>query len=147
MGLRRFRVMGAAVFAAALAVPLFAGSAQAAPDFEARNPSLSASSAKTLETYTFKAEVINLGDSATLVGATVELEYRKSGQSAWTEFYTRILPLLNHGVKRTYSNTHWQSATGTYEYRACVTSASDDSDSGNNCSSSTSITITSSSLY
>ena len=87
------------MLAAVLVVPLFVGSARAAPDFEARNASLSVVSAGTLVRYTFEAEVINRGDDATLLGPTVEFEFRRSGQSSWTEFYTRVLPLLDHGGK------------------------------------------------
>ena len=101
---------------------------------------MSVSSAAPLVRYTFEAEVINRGGHSTLLGPTVEFEYRKSG-GVWTEFYSRILPKMNRGLRRTYSSEHSQSLAGTYSYRACVTSVPDDEDVENNCSSTVTIRI------
>ena len=124
---------------AALVVSFVAVPAQAY-DFQARYAELSVSSAEPLDRYTFEAEVINLGSNSVLVGPTVEFEYRKSG-GVWTEFYSRLLPTMNSGVKRTFSREHSQSLRGTYSYRACVTTVPGDTDPENNCSSPVSITI------
>ena len=128
-----------ALLGAALAVSLVAGPARAY-DFQARNASLSTSSSAPFVRYTFEAEVVNRGGDSTLVGPTVEFEYRKSG-GVWTEFYSRILPKMNRGVRRTFSSEHSQPVAGTYRYRACVTSVPDDTDVENNCSSTVTIGI------
>ena len=73
-----------ALLGAALAVSLVAGPARAY-DFQARDASLSVSSSAPFVRYTFEAEVVNRGGDSTLVGPTVEFEYRKSG-GVWTEF-------------------------------------------------------------
>ena len=108
-----------------------------APDLVVDSPSVSNSSPTAGASFTLSATVRNQGTGRS--GSTT-LRYYRSTDAAVSTSDTEVGtdPVSSLSASRTSSESIFLSApsnAGTYYYGACVESVSDETDTGNNCSS------------
>ncbi len=125
-----------------LAVTVTVGAAPS-PDLVVDAPSVSNSSPTAGASFTLRATVRNQG--AARSGLTTLRYYRSTDatvSTSDTEVGTDLVSSLS--ASRTSSESIFLSApsnAGTYYYGACVESVSDETDTGNNCSSAVTVTV------
>ena len=119
------------------------GGTSPAPDLVVDAPTVSNSSPTAGASFTLRATVRNQGTGR--AGSTTLRYYRSTDatvSTSDTEVGTDAVSTLS--ASRTSSESTFQSApsnAGTYYYGACVESVSDESDTGNNCSSAVTVTV------
>ena len=114
-----------------------------APDLVVELPSVSDSSPDAGASFTLSATVRNRGDGSS---AATTLRYYRSTDAAIT---TGDTPVGTDAVRALSASSTSDEATrltapasaGTYYYGACVESVTDESDTGNNCSSAVTVTV------
>ena len=114
-----------------------------APDLVVESPSVSDSTLTTGETFTFSATVRNRGNGRS--GSTT-LRYYRSPNSSITTSDTQVgtdsvFDLSASGSSPESVSLTAPSSAGTYYYGTCVDAVSGESNTGNNCSSGTSVTV------
>ena len=119
------------------------GGTSPAPDLVVDAPTVTNSSPTAGASFTLRATVRNQGTGRS--GSTTLRYYRSTDatvSTSDTEVGTDAVSTLS--ASRTSSESTFQSApsnAGTYYYGACVESVSDESDTGNNCSSAVTVTV------
>ena len=118
--------------------------ATGAPDLVVQTPSVSDSSPNTGETFTLSATVRNQGNG---LSASTTLRYYRSTDAMIstgdTEVGTDAVSSLSASATSSgMIGVTAPSTAGTYYYGACVDPVSGESDTGNNCSSAVSVTVT-----
>ncbi|MDE2887998.1 MAG: hypothetical protein OXR72_07260 [Gemmatimonadota bacterium] len=113
------------------------------PDLIVESPSVDDNTLRTGQSFTLSATVRNRGDAAS---APTTLRYYRSTNATIssddTEVGTDTVDRLSASAASAESIVLTApSSAGTYYYGACVESVSDESDTGNNCSASVSITV------
>ena len=124
--------------------PSTGGGGGGSPDLVVRSPSVSSARVAAGGPFALNVTVRNLGDGAS--NATTLRYYRSSDatiSTSDTEVGTdRVQGLAaSNGSARSYS-LNAPSNAGAYYYGACVDAVSGESNSGNNCSASVSLTVT-----
>ncbi len=116
------------------------------PDLVADAASVSDASLTTGESFTLSATVRNQGNAS--AGSTTLRYYRSSNTTisdSDTEVGTDAVGALNaSGTSAESIGLNAPSSAGTYYYGACVDAVSGESNTGNNCSSGVSVTVTAS---
>ena len=119
------------------------GGTSPAPDLVVDAPTVSNSSPTAGSSFTLRATVRNQGTGRS---SSTTLRYYRSTDATVstsdTEVGTDLVSTLS--ASRTSSESIFLSApssAGTYYYGACVESVSDESDTGNNCSSAVTVTV------
>ncbi len=119
------------------------GGTSPAPDLVVDAPTVSNSSPTAGASFTLRATVRNQGNGRS--GSTTLRYYRSTDatvSTSDTEVGTDLVSTLS--ASRTSSESIFLSApsnAGTYYYGACVESVSDESETGNNCSSTVTVTV------
>ena len=112
---------------------LAVGAAGAGPDLVVESPGVSDATLTAGESFTFSATVRNQGDRAS-APASLTYRQRRPGGS-WTVVGTGAVRGLSPSGSSVESIVLSAPAQGgTYEYGACVTPVTGESDTGNNCS-------------
>ena len=124
------------------AVTVTVGAAPA-PDLVVDAPTVSTSSPTAGASFTLRATVRNQG---TATSGSTTLRYYRSTDATVSTSDTEVGtdPVSSLSASRTSSESIFLSApsnAGTYYYGACVESVSDESDTGNNCSSAVTVTV------
>ena len=119
------------------------GDTSPAPDLVVDAPTVSNSSPTAGASFTLRATVRNQGAARS---ATTTLRYYRSTDATVSTADTEVGtdPVTTLSASRTSSESIFLSApsnAGTYYYGACVESVSDESDTGNNCSSAVTVTV------
>ena len=124
------------------AVTVTVGAAPA-PDLVVDAPTVTDSSPTAGASFTLRATVRNQGTGR--AGSTTLRYYRSSDATVSTsDTEVGTDPVSTLSASRTSSESislRAPSTTGTYYYGACVESVSDESDTGNNCSSAVTVTV------
>ena len=119
------------------------GGTSPAPDLVVDAPTVSNSSPTAGVSFTLRATVRNQGTGRS--GSTTLRYYRSTDATVSTsDTQVGTDPVSSLSASRTSSESTFQSApsnAGTYYYGACVESVSDESDTGNNCSSAVTVTV------
>ena len=114
-----------------------------APDLVVEAPTVTNSSPTAGASFTLSATVRNQGTGR--AGSTTLRYYRSSDATVSTsDTQVGTDPVSTLSASRTSSESISLSApssTGTYYYGACVESVSDETDTGNNCSSAVTVTV------
>ncbi len=113
------------------------------PDLIVESPSVNDNTPKTGQSFTLRATVRNQGNASS---ASTTLRYYRSSNatisSSDTEVGTDGVSSLPAGDTSAESiSLNAPSDAGTYYYGACVESVSGESDTGNNCSSGATVTV------
>jgi subtilase family serine protease len=112
------------------------------PDLEVGTPTVDETSPQTGATFTLSAVVSNTGDARS---AATTLRYYRSTDAAITtsdtEVGTDAVGGLSAGASSGESIGLTAPSSGTYYYGACVDSVSGESNTGNNCSSAVTVTV------
>ena len=113
------------------------------PDLIVESPSVNDNTLTTGQSFTLRATVRNHGNAS--AAATTLRYYRSSNatiSSSDTEVGTDVVSSLSAGGTSAESiSLNAPSDAGTYYYGACVESVSGESNTGNNCSSGVSVTV------
>ena len=114
-----------------------------APDLVVESPSVSDSTLTEGESFTFSATIRNQGAGES---AATTLRYYRSSDSTISSSDTpagtdAVGGLAASGSDDKSTTLTAPSSAGTYYYGACVESVSGESDTGNNCSSGVSVTV------
>ena len=115
-----------------------------APDLVVESPSVSDGSPDAGASFTLSATVRNRGDGSS---AATTLRYYRSTDAAITTGDTPVGTDAVRALSASSTSDEWISLTapagaGTYYYGACVESVTGESDTGNNCSSAVTVTVT-----
>ena len=112
---------------------LAVGAGGAGPDLAVESPGISDATLAAGESFTFSATVRNRGDR---VSGTATLSYRqRRAGGSWTVVGTDAVGALSPSGSSVESIVLSAPAQGgTYEYGACVSTVTGESDTGNNCS-------------
>ncbi len=113
-----------------------------APDLVVDSPSVTNSSPTAGASFTLSATVRNQGTGG--AGSTTLRYYRSTATVSTGDTQVGTDPVSSLSASRTSSESISLSApssTGTYYYGACVESVSDETDTGNNCSSPVTVTV------
>ncbi len=121
------------------------GSGSSAPDLVVQSPSVSDTSLTAGQSFTFRATVYNRGDGRS---ASTTLRYYRSSNSTISTSDTQVGTDAVSGLAASGSSAESiiltaPSTAGTYYYGACVDSVSDESNTNNNCSGGTRVTVSS----
>ncbi len=109
------------------------------PDLIVESPSVNDNTLTTGQSFTLRATVRNQGNASS---ASTTLRYYRSSASSDTEVGTDGVSSLPAGDTSAESiSLTAPSSAGTYYYGACVESVSGESDTGNNCSSGVTVTV------
>ena len=119
---------------------LAVGAAGAGPDLVVESPGVSDAAPAAGESFTFSATVRNRGDRAS---ASTSLTYRRRRPGgSWTVVGTDAVSGLSPSGSSVESIVLSAPAQGgTYEYGACVTPVTGESDTGNNCSGTVQVVV------
>ena len=113
---------------------LAVGAGGAGPDLVVESPGVSDATLTAGASFTFSATVRNQGDQAS-GPATLSYRQRRAGGSSWTVVGTGAVSALSPSGSSVESIVLTAPAQGgTYEYGACVSTVTGESDTGNNCS-------------
>ena len=118
------------------------------PDLAVQSPSVNDNTLTTGQLFTLRATVRNRGNASS---ASTTLQYYRSTDgtisTSDTQVGTDAVSSLSAGGASAESiSLNAPSSAGTYYYGACVESVSGESNTGNNCSSGVSITVSGSSI-
>ena len=124
------------------AVTVTVGAAPA-PDLVVDAPTVSSSSPTAGASFTLRATVRNQGNGRS---ASTTLRYYRSTDATVSTSDTEVGtdPVIGLSASRTSAESislAAPSSAGTYYYGACVESVSDETDTGNNCSSAVTVTV------
>ncbi len=110
------------------------------PDLIVESPSVNDNTLTTGQSFTLRATVRNQGNASS---ASTTLRYYRSSASSDAEVGTDGVSSLPAGDTSAEStNLTAPSEAGTYYYAACVDPVTGESDTGNNCSSAVTVTVT-----
>ena len=114
-----------------------------APDLEVGTPTVDDASPETEESFTLSATVTNAGDGA---AAATTLRYHRSADAAITTTDTQVGTdavdeLAASGTSAESIALTAPAMAGTYYYGACVDAVSNESNTENNCSAATQLTV------
>ncbi len=124
------------------AVTVSVGAAPA-PDLVVDAPTVSPSSPTAGASFTLRATVRNQGSGRS---ASTTLRYYRSTDVSISTSDTQVGTDAVGGLSASRTSAEWISLTapsnaGTYYYGACAVSVSDETDTGNNCSSAVTVTV------
>ena len=109
------------------------------PDLIVESPSVNDNTLTTGQSFTLRATVRNQGNASS---ASTTLRYYRSSASSDTEVGTDGVSSLSAGDTSAESiSLTAPSEAGTYYYAACVDPVTGESDTGNNCSSGVTVTV------
>ena len=117
------------------------------PDLVVRAPSVDKSTLSPGESFTLTATIANVGKAAS---ESTTLRYHRSEDDTFSIFYTETdtnsirglgTPLGGRSTSRERITLTAPTTPGTYYYRVCVDSLTNESDTTNNCSRVVSITV------
>ena len=128
--------------------PSTGGGNGGSPDLAVQSPSVNDNTLTTGQLFTLRATVRNRGNASS---APTTLQYYRSTDgtisTSDTQVGTDAVSSLSAGGASAESiSLNAPSSAGTYYYGACVESVSGESNTGNNCSSGVSITVSGSSI-
>ena len=128
--------------------PSTGGGNGGSPDLAVQSPSVNDNTLTTGQLFTLRATVRNRGNASS---ASTTLQYYRSTDgtisTSDTQVGTDAVSSLSAGGASAESiSLNAPSSAGTYYYGACVESVSGESNTGNNCSSGVSITVSGSSI-
>ena len=113
---------------------------ESGPDLVVDSPTVSESSLISGQSFTLSARVRNQGGSAS-AAATLTFRRRRAG-GAWTTAGTASVGGLSpSGVSSESIGLTAPAEAAAYEYGACVSSVTGESDTGNNCSGETRVVV------
>ena len=112
------------------------------PDLVVQSAAVSDRTLTPGQSFTFSATVRNIGDARS-AATTLDYRRRPAGGSFTVVDTASVGGLSPSGASRESVRLTAPRQVGTYEYEACVTAVSGESDTGNNCSVVVSVTVSS----
>ena len=125
----------------ALTLVVRQGGSGTAPDLVVQSPTVSEAPLTPGQSFTFSATVWNQGEGET--EAATLTYWQRPSDGSWTEVGTDFVDVLSaSGTSHEWIRLTAPTQAGSYDYAACVSSVSGESDSDNNCSSLVQVTVT-----